>query len=281
MQNSVQPARTVAAIHDMSGVGRCALTVAIPVISALGAQVCPVPTAVLSAHTAFQGVAVRDLTDFLRTYLEHWRRLDLRFDAVYTGYLASPAQAEIVREFLEDQPQAMKVIDPVMGDGGRMYRGLEASMPARMRGLCGGADLIPPHLTEYALLTGEPYDESPRSEAQAQAMLERLQRETGARAVLITSLPVAGGLANASLTEAGDFDLVRFERLPASFPGTGDLFTSVITGALLAGDSLAAAVRRATEFVRRTIEVTLECGTDPRFGVQLERTLGLLMGERD
>lgn len=272
----MQPAKTVAAIHDMSGVGRCALTVAIPVISALGAQVCPVPTAVLSAHTAFQGVAVRDLTDFLRTYLEHWRQLGLRFDAVYTGYLASPEQAEIVREFLETQSQAIKVIDPVMGDSGRMYRGLDASMSARMRELCLGADLITPNLTEYALLTGEPYDETPRGEAAARSMLERLQSETGAHAVLVTSLPVEGGLANASLTATGKFDLVRFERLPANFPGTGDLFTSVVTGALLAGDSLAAAVLRATEFVRRTIEVTLECETDPRLGVQLERTLGLL-----
>ena len=123
------PARTVAAIHDLSGVGRCALTVVMPVLSVLGAQVCPVPTAVLSAHTAFSGIAVRDLTDFLPAYLAHWRALGLRFDAVYAGYLGSPRQVEIVSDFLKEQEAAIKVLDPVMGDDGRLYSGMAEEMP--------------------------------------------------------------------------------------------------------------------------------------------------------
>ena len=129
----MRPARTVAAIHDLSGVGRCALTVVMPVLSAMGAQVCPVPTAVLSAHTAFSGIAVRDLTDFLPAYLDHWRALGLRFDAVYAGYLGSPAQVEIVSDLLAEQEGALKVLDPVMGDDGRLYSGMAEEMPAKCR----------------------------------------------------------------------------------------------------------------------------------------------------
>ena len=143
----MRPARTVAAIHDLSGVGRCALTVVMPVLSAMGAQVCPVPTAVLSAHTAFSGIAVRDLTDFLPAYLDHWRALGLRFDAVYAGYLGSPAQVEIVSDLLAEQEGALKVLDPVMGDDGRLYNGMAEEMPAKWRSLCAHADVVTPNMT--------------------------------------------------------------------------------------------------------------------------------------
>ena len=131
----MKSAKTVAAIHDLSGVGRCALTVVMPVISVMGAQVCPVPTAVLSAHTAFSGIAAHDLTGFLPAYLAHWRALGLRFDAVYAGYLAGPEQAAIVEDFLNGQRDALKVLDPVMGDDGRLYAGMPEDMPAKWRGL--------------------------------------------------------------------------------------------------------------------------------------------------
>ena len=170
----MRPARTVAAIHDLSGVGRCALTVVMPVLSAMGAQVCPVPTAVLSAHTAFSGIAVRDLTDFLPAYLDHWRALGLRFDAVYAGYLGSPAQAEIVSDLLAEQEGALKVLDPVMGDDGRLYSGMAEEMPAKWRSLCAHADVVTPNMTEYALLSGEAYSLAPRTRAQAEKMLRNL-----------------------------------------------------------------------------------------------------------
>lgn len=272
----MQPAKTVAAVHDLSGVGRCALTVVMPVLSAMGAQVCPVPTAVLSAHTAFEGIAAHDLTGFLRPYLAHWQRMGLAFDAVYTGYLASPAQVEIVREFICGQAGALKIIDPVMGDDGAMYRGMDAEMPARMRELCAQADLITPNMTEYALLTGQEHCAAERSETEAREMLDRLLEATRARAAMITSVPLKHGLANAYLTREGAFGLLRFERLPAHYPGTGDLFASVLTGALLAGEDLAQAMRRATEYVKDTVAATMACGTEVNFGVQLEGTLAKL-----
>ena len=267
------PAKTVAAIHDLSGVGRCALTVVTPVLSVLGAQVCPVPTAVLSAHTAFSGIAVRDLTDFLPAYLAHWRALSLRFDAVYAGYLGSPRQVEIVSDFLKEQEAAIKVLDPVMGDDGRLYSGMAEEMPEKWRALCAHADVVTPNMTEYALLTGEAYSLAPRTRAQAEGMLKKLL-DMGAKSAVITSLPLEGGLANAYMRrEDGQMGVCAFERLDAPYPGTGDLFASVLTGALLRGEALEGAVRRATAFTRLCVEHSMAFDTPVNYGVDLEPLL--------
>ena len=270
------PAKTVAAIHDLSGVGRCALTVVTPVLSVLGAQVCPVPTAVLSAHTAFSGIAVRDLTDFLPAYLAHWRALGLRFDAVYAGYLGSPRQVEIVSDFLKEQEAAIKVLDPVMGDDGRLYSGMAEEMPEKWRALCAHADVVTPNMTEYALLTGEAYSLAPRTRAQAEGMLKKLL-DMGAKSAVITSLPLEGGLANAYMRrEDGQMGVCAFERLDAHYPGTGDLFASVLTGALLRGEALEGAVRQATDFTRLCVERSMRFSTPVNYGVDLEPLLPLL-----
>ncbi len=269
------PARMVAAIHDLSGVGRCALTVALPVLSALGLQVCPAPTAVLSAHTAFEGIAALDLTDFLGEYFAHWKRLGLRFDAVYGGYLASPRQAEIVADFLRDQPSALRVLDPVMGDDGALYAGMPGEMAGSWRMLASQADVITPNLTEYALLTGEPHSLAPRTEREAGRMLEKLL-SMGAKSAVITSVPLANGPANAYMATDGALGLCRYERLNAHYPGTGDLFASVLTGALLLGDGLASAVQRATDFTRLAIARSMEIARDVNYGVDLEPILSKL-----
>ena len=141
----MQPVKTAAVIHDLSGVGRCALTVVLPVISAMGIQACPVPTAVLSTHTGgFDNMASVDLTDLMGDYLAHWRSLGLRFDAVYSGYLANCAQAEHVMRLMRESG-GLSVVDPVMGDEGEMYSALPADIPAEMHMLCAAADVIPMH----------------------------------------------------------------------------------------------------------------------------------------
>ena len=244
-----------------------------PVLSVLGAQVCPMPTAVLSAHTAFSGIAARDLTDFLPAYLDHWRALGLRFDAVYAGYLGSPKQVEIVAAFLSEQAGALKVLDPVMGDDGRLYSGMAGEMPALWRSLCARADVITPNMTEYALLTGERYSLAPRTRAQAEGMLKKLL-DMGAKSAVITSLPLEGGLANAYMRrEDGQMGVCAFERLDAHYPGTGDLFASVLTGALLRGEALEGAVRRATAFTRLCVEHSMAFDTPVNYGVDLEPLL--------
>ena len=283
----MQPARTVAALHDLSGVGRCALTVVIPVISAMGVQVIPAPTAALSAHTAFPDFVGVDLTDYLERCLDKWCEMGLTFDCVYTGYLATVRQEEIARRFLARQSGARRVVDPVLGDDGRMYRALPREMPQAMRRLCAGADVVTPNLTEAALLTGAKPPEPGRGALgtnesreryrlpQLRALLEGLLA-LGPKVALVTGVPLEDVHVNAWMGADGALRLCEYEPVPASYPGTGDLFASVLAGALTRGEALEAAVRRATDFVRDVMRRTLECGTEPVYGVQLEPALGAL-----
>lgn len=285
----MQSAKTIAAMHDLSSVGRCSLTVAIPVLSAMGVQVIPVPTATLSAHTAFPDFVSVDLTDFLESCLHQWRGMGLKFDCVYTGYLASLRQAEIAWELMDDQPQALRIVDPVLGDDGRMYKALPPEMPSAMRGLCRGADVITPNLTEAALLTGEPCDLVPTGILGTGATGGELSRERltmllekllalGPRIALLTGVALDGAHANVWMASDGKMHVCDYEPVHACFPGTGDLFASVLAGALTRGEDFAEAVQRATDYVRQTMLLTVQCGSDPLHGVQLEQTLHLLTG---
>ena len=285
----MKSAKTVAALHDLSGVGRCALTVAIPVISAMGLQVIPAPTAVLSAHTAFPDYVGLDLTDYLEQCLDKWCQMGMRFDCIYTGYMASVRQEEIARRFMDAQPQAVKVIDPVLGDDGVMYRALPKDMPEAMKKLCRGADVITPNWTEAVLLTG---GEGRRAEANAlpgtkvcaqsvkmhelNEMLERLM-ELGPKTTLLTGVVLEDRHVNAWMGEDGRTEMIEYEPVRASFPGTGDLFASVLAGALTKEKEFEEAVRLATDYVRETMLHTVACGTQPVYGVQLEQTLHRLL----
>lgn len=284
----MNPAKTVAALHDLSGVGRCALTVAIPTISAMGLQVIPAPTAVLSAHTAFPDYVGLDLTDFLDQCLTKWCEMGMRFDCIYTGYMASVRQEEIARRFMDAQPQAIKVIDPVLGDDGVMYRALPKDMPAAMRKLCRGADVITPNPTEAALLLGESLDSAspdalPGTRMSAEvytlprleALLKKLM-QLEPKTALITGVSLGDTHVNAWMGQDCEMHVQSYEPVHASFPGTGDLFASVLAGALTRGGSMESAVALATRYVRKTMLYTTLCGTDPVYGVQLESTLPML-----
>lgn len=270
------PVRTVAAVHDLSGVGRCALTVAIPVISAMGAQVCPAITAALSAHTGFADshrIATIDLTDFLKRMLDAWDEMGLKFDAVYTGYLGSPRQAEIISGFMDGQMGALKLVDPVMGDDGRLYSGMDGEMVKAMRNLCRKAQVMTPNMTEYAYLSGEEYSMRDRTEDEIRRMLDKCEAENA----IITSVPYKGALVNACRDGSGNVSILPFRAMKRHYPGTGDIFASVLCGALVGGDDLAGAVSRAAEYVSRTIEISMDIDIDGNFGVQLERTLPMLI----
>ena len=275
------PAPSVAAVHDLSGVGRCALTVVIPVLAAMGLQPCPLPTAVLSSHTGgYTGMAVKDLTDFMPGYIAHWKSLDLKFDALYTGYLACEAQSDLVLDLFAWQKRQGKpfiVVDPVMGDEGELYSTMTMAMAREMRRLCAMADVITPNLTEAHLLLGEDYRSAPRSPAQVRDMLSALL-DLGPENALITSMPVENGLANVCMRrgDAGYYQCA-YPMLPVQYPGTGDLFASIVLGALLRGETLAGASRRAVEFVQRCVERTLLAGTPPLEGVEYEPMLGELI----
>lgn len=269
----------IAAIQDMSGFGRCSLTVILPVLSAMGVQVCPVPTAVLSTHTGgFGEVAMRDLTDFMKPVLEHYKRLELEFECIYSGFLASEEQVDHCLDFFRSYPEALAVVDPVMGDHGKVYKTYTAEMQRRMAELVQVADLITPNVTEAYILLGEAYDHNPITRSKAKSMLARLS-EMGPKYVVITGMQMAtGDMANVGYDrERNAFWMVPCEYVPVSYPGTGDIYASVLTGGFLMGDSLPIAMDRATRFVELAIQTTFSYGTDTRHGVMLEKALQWLI----
>ena len=270
----------VAAIHDMSGFGRCSLTVAIPILSAMGIQCCPLPTAFLSTHTGgFEGFTFLDMTDELPKVAAHWKSLGLEFQAVYSGFLGSERQIAIVEDFLREFRCAdtAAVIDPVMGDHGEVYQTYTPAMCAGMARLAELADVITPNLTEAALLLGVPYDALPAGEAGCREVVERLSLD-GRRSVVLTGASTAPELTGAMCFDAktGRTEAVQTRRVPQEFHGTGDVFASVLTGALVQGASLPDAVRQAVDFVRACAERTAKAGIPMREGVEFEPLLGLL-----
>ena len=270
----------VAAIHDMSGFGRCSLTVAIPILSTMGIQCCPLPTAFLSTHTGgFEGFTFLDMTDELPKVAAHWKSLGLGFQAVYSGFLGSERQIAIVEDFLREfrGPDTLAVIDPVMGDHGTVYQTYTPAMCAGMARLAELADVITPNLTEAALLLDIPYGELPVGEAGCREIVERLSLD-GRRSVVLTGASTAPELTGAMCFDArtGQTEAVQTQRVPQEFHGTGDVFASVLTGALVQGASLPDAVRQAVDFVRACAERTARAGIPMREGVEFEPLLGLL-----
>ena len=270
----------VAAIHDMSGFGRCSLTVAIPILSTMGIQCCPLPTAFLSTHTGgFEGFTFLDMTDELPKVAAHWKSLGLGFQAVYSGFLGSERQIAIVEDFLREfrDPDTVAVIDPVMGDHGAVYQTYTPAMCAGMARLAELADVITPNLTEAALLLDIPYGELPVGEAGCREIVERLSLD-GRRSVVLTGASTAPELTGAMCFDArtGRTEAVQTRRVPQEFHGTGDVFASVLTGALVQGATLPDAARQAVDFVRACAERTARAGIPMREGVEFESLLGLL-----
>ena len=275
----------VAAIHDMSGFGRCSLTVAIPILSAMGVQCCPLPTAFLSTHTGgFEGFTFLDMTDEMSKVADHWASLGLTFQAVYSGFLGSERQIGVVEDFIcrFRGPDTVVVVDPVMGDHGKPYRTYTPELCGRMRDLAAQADVITPNLTEACMLLKIPYFNEGLSRAQAKSLLVRLS-ELGPNYVVITGAPMASGsIANIGYDRQNNsFWYIDCDYVPVSYPGTGDLFASVLTGGFLTGDSLPMAMGRAAYFVERCIKTTFSYSSDTRYGVMLEKELGVLIDRQN
>ena len=275
------PVPRVAAIHDLSGFGRTSLTVVIPILSVMGIQVCPMPTAVLSTHTTeFTDFSFHDLAGEMHLFLEHWRKLELHFDAIYSGFLGSPEQMEVVEQTIRHckAPGGFAVVDPVLGDNGKLDPTMTPAMVQRMRGLVGHADCITPNHSEACWLLDEEYT----STLSVKELRQRLVRLTdmGPEVAVITSAPVATRPGDTSVVayHAGQkrFWKVDCPYIPAFYPGTGDCFASVLTGSLLQGDSLPLAMDRAVQFVTLGIRATFGHNIPRRHGILLERVLDTL-----
>lgn len=284
---SAYPVRRVAAMHDLSCFGRGSLTTILPVLSVLGVQVLPLPTTLLSTHTGgFEGFTFTDLTPELYKIADHWEKLGIRPDAIYTGFLSGAAQCDFIEDFITRFGGAdmLTLIDPVMGDDGELYSQSTAALVDRMRELCRRADIIVPNLTEACLLCDVPYPDtaamSPTALAACiSALLDRLTA-LGPRRVVITGIVTdrASGVSTAgvdrspaSLDPAPFF--VNLPRIGGMYPGTGDLFAAVLVGKLLTGTRFSAAVTAASAFVRDVIAYSAAFDTPHRDGVLLEPCL--------
>ena len=272
------PTPRVAAIHDMSGFGRCSLTVAIPVLSAMGVQCCPLPTAFLSTHTGgFQGYTFLDMTDEMPKVAAHWDGLGLRFDAIYSGFMGSQRQIAIVQDFIRTfrRDAAVRVVvDPVMGDHGRCYATYTPAMCAAMKDLAAEADVITPNLTEAAFLLDVPYESLGGGEGEYRACVEKLSQE-GRRSVVLTGVSLEPGKTGAACFDAatGRTEFIQTTFETKEFHGTGDVFSSVLTGALVRGRTLPDAVADAAEFVRACAAHTAPQNLPAREGVDFEPLL--------
>ena len=274
---SSSPIKKVAAIHDLSCIGRCSLTVILPILSCLEIQACPLPTAVLSTHPGgFSDVVFHDCTPQIAPFAAHWRREAVEFDALYSGYLASEQQIELVARFMDDfsANHPLVLVDPVMGDDGQLYSICTAAMKERMLSLVQKAGIITPNYTEACFLLNEPWQPTVTRLADMEPWLRRLS-DLGPAQVVVTGIP----LPDDQIATLGFDRLTRQswqlinDLIPARYPGTGDVFASVLLGRLLAGFSLPVAIRDAADFVASAVRLSVASGAPRREGILLESCL--------
>ncbi len=271
--------KRVAAIHDISCFGRCSLTVALPILSAAGIATSIIPTAVLSTHTGgFEGFTFRDLTEDIIPVARHWETLGLQFEAIYTGYLGSYAQLNMVSEIFDmfREADTLILVDPVMGDNGRLYKAFDESFPKGMMELCKRADVIVPNITEAALLLGEEYKEGPYTREYIEGLLSRLSLSlAGVKKIVLTGVYMEEGQMGASAYDCSTkiTDYYFREKIPGMYHGTGDVFSSVLLSGLLNDQSMGQALKLAVDFTTDSIRRTYNDKTDTRYGVNFEQGL--------
>ncbi len=277
----MQMQKRVAAIHDISCFGKCSLTVALPVLSAAGLETCCIPTAVLSTHTGgFTGYTYRDLTADILPVAEHWKSLSLHFDAVYTGYLGSIEQTAIMGQVLDaiTKSDTLVMIDPVMGDNGSLYAGFTEAFPPAMAALCARADVIVPNMTEACLLLGIPYHHGPYEKAEIEEILKKLA-DLGPHRIVLTGVHFDKEFLGSATFDAktGQTAYILRRRVDGFYHGTGDVYASALTAALLKDFPLEQAAGIAADFTVSAIETTKAMAGDIHYGVNFEQNLPQLI----
>lgn len=272
----------IAAINDLSCFGKCSLTVALPIISAAGVECACIPTALLSTHTApcFKGWTFRDLTDEMLPTARHWHELGLHFDGIYSGYLASPQQGEIVREIVSllRADDTKLIIDPAMADNGRYYANFDDRMAECFRKLIDGADLIKPNYTEACFLTGETYTDAPHDEAQLMRILDKLT-DMGAKSVVITGVSLEPGrIGVIARDENGRISTHMSDFVPGLYHGSGDVFGSALAALVVRGFALDRAVAAAEDFTAKSVRATYEHNGSGHYGLDFESALDAIIG---
>lgn len=269
--------KKVLTLQDISCFGQCSITVALPILSACGLETAIIPSAVLSTHTAgFTGYTFCDLTDEIPKILEHWQREKIAFSAIYSGYLGSPLQMEYLKQAYNvcALPDCVKIVDPVMGDNGKYYKGFDSNFAREMRGLCSVADIILPNLTEVSFLTDTPY----RTEYDENYIKEIGKKllEIGCKTAVITGVGYTKNTTGVAIITKDGYEYYCHRKIDRQCHGTGDIFSSTFTGALINGKDCYSAVKIAADFVVRCIESTI---TDEShtYGAKFERQLPYLI----
>ncbi len=271
--------KRILTVQDISCLGKCSLTVALPVISAMGVEACVLPTAVLSTHTAFKGFTFRDLTGDISAITKHWQQEKIAFDAIYTGYLGSLEQIDLMHQLIKDfgGGSTRVIVDPCMADNGALYSGFTPDFAKAMAGLCSKADVIVPNLTEASYLLGLPYLASGYTNDYIEDLLKKLAG-LGARRIVLKGISFDDKKIGIACYDSDSQKTSWYfhEKMPQNFHGTGDIFASVLTGALVRGKTLEEACRLAADFVVEAIRATLSHKDYNWYGVDFESVLHLL-----
>ena len=270
--------KRIVTIQDISCVGKCSLTVALPIISAMGVETAIIPTAVLSTHTMFSDFTFKDLTDQIQPISDHWKKEGITFDAIYTGYLGSAEQTRLVCDFFDRYKTSDNIIfvDPAMADNGKLYPAFDSGFAKQMAGVCAKADIIVPNLTEACLMTGTEY----KTEYDATYIVELLHdlTEMGAKKAAITGASFDGKYGIVGYDSESDAMFSYFhEKLPTSYHGTGDVFSSVCVGALSNGLPLEKAIQIAADYTVACIRITAAQNGKDAYGVNFELEIPYLL----
>ena len=269
----------VAAVHDLCGYGKCSLGVAIPVLSAAGCDVCPVPTGLFSSHTAFPGFYMHDTTNILQDYINAWKGIGVEIDAIYSGFLGAPEQVDLIRELYAMYPNALRVVDPVMADHGKVYPTYTPELCAAMAELAAGADILTPNLTEAAIILGEPIGDdwagTDISDEEAHRIVAALVAK-GAKHVVLKGIQREGENVIRNFVGGVDCETHELsnEYLPYMLHGTGDVYASCLLAAIMAGRTLDQAVRFAGDFTHDAMIVSAKQPNFQERGVSFELLLG-------
>lgn len=271
--------KRIVTIQDISCVGKCSLTVALPIISAMGVETSIIPTAVLSTHTMFNNFTCKDLTDEIEPITKHWKEENIGFDAIYTGYLGSFEQIDIIANLFDEfkTPDNIILVDPVMADNGKLYPAFDEAFAKKMATLCAKADIIVPNITEASFMTGMEYKEV-YDEAYIKEMLGKLS-ELGAKISVLTGVSFKEGTTGVMGydKENDEYFYYANEKLNASYHGTGDIFASTCVGALMNGLDWKEALKIAADYTAECIRITMEDPAKPWYGVNFEEAMPYLM----
>lgn len=268
--------RKVAVINDFSSFGRCSIAVTLPILASMKVQCCPVPTAIFTNHTGFSSYSWTDCTEHMDDYILQWKRLGLKFDAIATGFLGSRRQIDFVFRFLEAfrTPETLVVVDPVMGDYGELYATYDPGLANSMRRFLEVADVLTPNLTEACVLADRPYDPH-MTDAELEELCLRLSEK--AKSVVVSGVARGDNLVNFTCGRGSRPCIIPAKRIGIDRSGTGDVFVSVLLGALVNGASFEDAVRAAANFVSKAVARSEELGIAPHDGLAFEEVLPELM----